>query len=145
MSGSVLRCPEDTVRYQFSTFDSYSLCTPFLWWFLNLGRKDCGRGVSCMVSHTSNTSSLFLTFVHCTKTLLWWGHKVALLFWLSDADLEGNLTLCPFRGIIIDMEPVSSLLMGALLDFQYEARFLLWNRSSVQSDCGWLSPQCLSH
>lgn len=64
--------------------------------------------------------------------------KVALLFWLSDTDLEGSLTLCPFREIIIHLEPVSSLIMSALLDFQSQAHFLLRDRTSVQSECGWL-------
>lgn len=72
---------------------TYSIFTPFLWWFLNLERKDCGRGVPCVVDHTTNTSSLSLTSypLHQDPSLM--SLKVALLFWLSDTDLEGSLTL----------------------------------------------------
>lgn len=66
---------------------TYSLFTPFLWWFLNLERKDCGRGVPCVVDHTTNTSSLSLTSIHCTKTLLWWAWKLHCSFgWVTQIE-----------------------------------------------------------
>lgn len=112
-----------------------------LWLFISLSSvlqpppcpRVCACACMCACVRAVEMSHLWLSTLHIicsvtvinyTKKLPWWDLRATPIYQERDADLEGNLILCPFSKMIVVgsfLEPVSTPTMGSWSGLQCQA------------------------
>lgn len=130
----ILFCPRPLQHLALTIF-----FLPLLRYSLCLGVKPCDIDVPFMSEYTRDTLFSVLwpvvslvTPVHGTKTLLWWGPKIALINGYRLMNLEDSLILCQFSKILVIAPPPGFLARFIVPDITFSCKMDLkspnyWN------------------